>query len=158
MQLRSKVKSKGLDVMLGLFRELEGPSTEHIIIEALDYKVYNSYILPIIQKLMESSKGDIMVRHAIAKNLARMARIGTRFLEVSLSSLAKRREDAIARKKAGHRSDDLDDRYLSSSMQPNFARMSMASQRREDFVMEQASQALENLDEDYVGPNYDKEV
>jgi hypothetical protein len=35
--------------MLGLFKELEGPSTEQILIEALDYKVYHSYILPIIE-------------------------------------------------------------------------------------------------------------
>jgi hypothetical protein len=35
--------------MLGLFRELEKSSTEEITIEALDYKVAISYIIPIIK-------------------------------------------------------------------------------------------------------------
>ena len=82
----SKVKTKALDVILGLFHELGSPSDDDIQIEALDYKVFGNYIMPIIRRLMESSKGDLMIRHAIAKNLARMTRVGTRFLELAISS------------------------------------------------------------------------
>ena len=54
----SKVKVKALDVMLGLFYELEQANEMEIYIEALDYKVASSYILPIIKRLMDSSKND----------------------------------------------------------------------------------------------------
>lgn len=54
----SKVKVKALDVILGLFYELEQANEMEIYIEALDYKVASSYILPIIKRLMDSSKND----------------------------------------------------------------------------------------------------
>jgi len=54
----SKVKVKALDVLLGLFYELEQANVMEIYIESLDYKVATSYILPIIKKLMDSSKND----------------------------------------------------------------------------------------------------
>ena len=107
---------------------------------------------------MESSSGELIVKHAIAKNLGRMTNIGMRFLEVSISSLNQRREDAIRRKKMGRGMESLDDVLSHHVMQPNFARMSMQQTKREDFALDQVTQALETLDEDYVGPNYDAEV
>lgn len=52
--------------MLGLFRELEHSSTEEITIEALDFRVASSYIIPIIKRQMESSRNDQLMRLAIA--------------------------------------------------------------------------------------------
>jgi len=57
---------KALNVMLGLFRELEHSSTEEITIEALDFRVASSYIIPIIKRQMESSRNDQLMRLAIA--------------------------------------------------------------------------------------------
>lgn len=62
----TKIKVKALDVMLGLFRELEHSSTEEITIEALDFKVASAYIIPIIKKQMDSSKNDKIIKLAIA--------------------------------------------------------------------------------------------
>jgi len=87
--LTSKVKVKALDVMLGLFYELENANEADIYIEALDYKVATSYIMPLITTLT-SSKNDNLVRLAIAMNVGRLARITARFLEVAISSFNKR--------------------------------------------------------------------
>ncbi len=68
------------------------------MIEALDYKVASSYILPIVKRLMDSSKTDQLIRHAIALNVGRLARITARFLEVAISSCNRRREEALRRR------------------------------------------------------------
>lgn len=94
----SKVKVKALDVMLGLFYELEQANEMEIYIEALDYKVASSYILPIIKRLMDSSKNDQLVRLAVAMNVGRLARITARFLEVAISSCNRRRKEALLRR------------------------------------------------------------
>jgi hypothetical protein len=92
-RINSKVRAKALDVMLGLFKELEAFQTESLEIEALDYKVFNSYIMPFIRRLIEASKGDIVVRHAIATNLSRMMKVGSIFIELAITSCNKRRLD-----------------------------------------------------------------
>ena len=85
-------------MLLGLFFELEKASVQEIFIDPLDYKVASSYILPIIKRLMDSSKNDQLVRLAIASNVGRLARITARFLEVAISSCSKRRKDAMLRR------------------------------------------------------------
>lgn len=87
---------KALDVMLGLFHELEHANEQQITISALDFKVSTTYILPLVKRLMEL-KGHEIVKTAVALNLGRLARITTRFLEVSISSSKKRRNDAVKR-------------------------------------------------------------
>lgn len=85
-------------MMLGLFYELEQANEMEIYIEALDYKVASSYILPIIKRLMDSSKNDQLIRLAVAMNVGRLARITARFLEVAISSCNKRRKEALLRR------------------------------------------------------------
>ena len=94
----SKVKVKALDVMLGLFYELEEANEKEIYIEALDYKVGSSYIMQIIKRLMDSSKNDQLIRLAVAMNVGRLARITARFLEVAISSCNRRRKEALLRR------------------------------------------------------------
>ena len=57
-----------------------------IIIELFDFKVFQNYILPIVKKLMDQSRGDPLIRHALARNLAKLAKVGTRFIEVAQES------------------------------------------------------------------------
>ena len=54
-----------------------------IIIELFDFKVFQNYILPIVKKLMDQSRGDPLIRHALARNLAKLAKVGTRLIEVA---------------------------------------------------------------------------
>jgi hypothetical protein len=54
----SKIKTKALNVMIGLFHELESSSTEDLTIESLDYKVASSYLIPIIKKQLELCNTD----------------------------------------------------------------------------------------------------
>ena len=54
-----------------------------IKIELFDFKVFQNYILPIVKKLMDQSRGDPLIRHALARNLAKLAKIGTRLMEVA---------------------------------------------------------------------------
>jgi hypothetical protein len=63
------------------------------VIEPLDYKVFNSYIMPLIRRLIDASKGDIVVKYAIATNLSRMIKIGSIFIELSIASCYRRRID-----------------------------------------------------------------
>lgn len=70
-----------------------------MIIETFDFKVFQNFIMPIIKKLMDSSKADPFVRHAIAKNLAQIAKLGTRMLEVAIGSCNARREELARLKK-----------------------------------------------------------
>ena len=78
----SRVKVKALEVLLSLFDDLIS-RTDMIIIEPFDFKVFQNYILPIVKKLMDQSRGDPMIRHALARNLAQLARVGTRLIEVA---------------------------------------------------------------------------
>ena len=41
----TKIRTKTLEVILGIFPELENGNTDEITIEPLDYKVASSYIL-----------------------------------------------------------------------------------------------------------------
>ena len=69
-------------MLLSLFDDLIS-RTDMIIIEPFDFKVFQNYILPIVKKLMDQSRGDPMIRHALARNLAQLARVGTRLIEVA---------------------------------------------------------------------------
>jgi hypothetical protein len=46
-----------------------------------------------IRRLIEASKGDIVVRHAIATNLSRMMKVGSIFIELAITSCNKRRQE-----------------------------------------------------------------
>ena len=63
-----------------------------------DYKVFQNYIFPLIKKLMDTTKfcgqdhsdsvnnsqrEDVSVRHAIAKNLALITKVGIRCIEIA---------------------------------------------------------------------------
>lgn len=79
--------------MLGLFQELYDSSSDEITIEPLDYKVASSYIIPIIKRQIESSKNDSLMRLFIAQNLGKLTRLSVMFLEISISSATRRRQE-----------------------------------------------------------------
>lgn len=91
----SKVKVKALDVILGLFSDLNFKSIDGIIIEALDNKVASYYIYPMIKGLFESSRNDPLVCLAVTQNLGRLTRIAARFLDIAISSSIKRHKEII---------------------------------------------------------------
>ena len=92
VQAFSRVKVRALEVLLSLFEDLI-ECTDEIIVQPFDFKVFQNYVMPIIKKLMDSSKGDPMIRHALAKKLAMVAKVGTRLLEVAQASSIKLRQD-----------------------------------------------------------------
>ena len=77
-------------MLLYLFNDLID-STDEINMEAFDFKVFQNYILPIVNKISDQSKanpekklkGDPMLRHALARNIAQLARVGMRLIEVA---------------------------------------------------------------------------
>lgn len=91
----SKIKTKALNVMIGLFHELEHDVSEDLTIEPLDYKVASSYLIPIIKGQMESSKTDPLMKLAITQNLGRLTRLSVKFLEISISSAVRRRKELL---------------------------------------------------------------
>jgi len=54
-----------------------------ILIEPFDFKVFQNYIMPIVKKLMDQGRQDKSIRHALASNLAKLARVGSRLIEVA---------------------------------------------------------------------------
>ena len=76
------MRVKALEVLLALFDDLVD-RTDMIIVEPFDFKVIQNYILPIVKKLMDQSRGDPMIRHALARNISQLARVGTRLIEVA---------------------------------------------------------------------------
>jgi len=81
-QASSRVKAKAFQVLLSLFDDLID-RTDLIIIEPFDFKVFQNYILPIVKKLMAQGRGDPLIRHTLAQNLAQLAKVGTRLIEVA---------------------------------------------------------------------------
>ena len=79
---QAKTKVVGLDVLLSLFSDLAG-RTDEILVEPFDFKVFQNYLMPIIKRLMDSSQGDSIVRYALAKKLAEIAKVGASLLEVA---------------------------------------------------------------------------
>jgi hypothetical protein len=69
-------------------------STDEIVVEPVDYVVFSAYILAEFREFKIYSKGDVSVEITFAKNLGKIARIGHRFLEISIASSLKRREEA----------------------------------------------------------------
>ena len=88
----SRVRVKALEVLLSLFDDLLD-LTEQIIIEPFDFKVFQNYILPVVKGLMDQSRGDPLVRNALAKNLAQLAHLGTRLIEVAQGSAIRLRQE-----------------------------------------------------------------
>ena len=60
---------KALEVLITLFDDLID-RTDMVIIEPFDFKVFQNYILPIVKKLMDQSREDKLIRHALARHLA----------------------------------------------------------------------------------------
>ena len=77
-------------MLLSLFEDMLD-STDEIVVQPFDFKVFQNYVMPIVKKLMDASKGDPVIRHALAKNLAMVAKVGTRLLEVAQGSSIKLR-------------------------------------------------------------------
>lgn len=78
----SRVRVKALEVLLALFDDLV-ERTDMIIVEPFDFKVFQNYILPIVKKLMDQSRGDPLIRYALARNISQLARVGTRLIELA---------------------------------------------------------------------------
>ena len=79
-----------------------------IIIEPFDFKVFQNYILPIVKKQMDQSRGDPLLRYTLAKNLAKLARVGTRLIEVAQGSAIRLRQE-IRDKREQMRKDGIRD-------------------------------------------------
>ena len=90
-----------MEVILGIFPELENGKTDEITIEPLDYKVASSYIIYNIKYQLDSSK-DPLIRLVIAQNLGRLAQMAVRLLEISISSAARRRKEILESRQAAH--------------------------------------------------------
>ena len=71
-------------------------TTERVMMPPSEFKVFQNYIMPIINKLMDTTKtseggptgqgqgrGDETVRHAIANNLALITKVGIRCIEIA---------------------------------------------------------------------------
>jgi len=74
-------------------------SQSRVKVSPYDFKVFQNYVMPIIRKMMEQSKehgkvdnrgkyiidieADPLMRHELAKNLAKIAKVRTRLLEVA---------------------------------------------------------------------------
>ncbi len=63
------------------------------MIEPFDFKVFQNYILPIVKKLMDQGRGDAMIRYTLAQNLAKLARVGKRVIEVAQGSAIELRQE-----------------------------------------------------------------
>ena len=83
------MRVKALEVLLTLFDDLIN-RTDELSIEPFDFKVFQNYILPIVKKLMDQ-RGDPLIRNALARNLAQLARLGTRLIEVAQGSAIRLR-------------------------------------------------------------------
>ena len=62
--------------------------------------------MPIVKKLMDQGKQDKLIRQAVAQNLAKLARVGTRLIEVAQSSAIRMRQE-IRDKRESLRKDGL---------------------------------------------------
>jgi len=76
-------------------------STDEIYVEPADYVVFRAYILAEFKDITTKSdqekknpNADVSLEIAFAKNLGLIARIGHRFLEISIASSLRRREQA----------------------------------------------------------------
>jgi hypothetical protein len=92
-----------------------------------DFKVFQNYIMPIINKLIDSTKshdgghagqghgrGDETVRHAIANNLALITKVGIRCIEIAQATSIQLREE-IRQRKSNPQKIDLGDHDFGSS-------------------------------------------
>jgi hypothetical protein len=81
--------------LLSLFEDVID-TTERVMMPPSEFKVFQNYIMPIINKLMDTTKtseggqtgqglgrGDETVRHAIANNLALITKVGIRCIEIA---------------------------------------------------------------------------
>lgn len=68
--------------------------TEEIYVRPADYIVFNAYILKEFLELKNTDKNDLNIQLVFAKNLAKIAQLGHRFLEISVGSCLKRRTEA----------------------------------------------------------------
>ena len=75
-------------------------------------------MLPVIKKLMEKSRGDALVRHALAKNIALIAKVGVKLLEVAQGSAIRIRQE-IREKREQMRRDGIRDSVDLSSISFN---------------------------------------
>ena len=63
------VKVKAFEVLLSIFDDLID-RTDQVLIEPFDFKVFQNYILAVVKRLMDQSRGDPLIRYSLAKNLA----------------------------------------------------------------------------------------
>ena len=190
-------------MILALFEDVID-STEEIIVNPYDFKVFQNYVMPIIRRMMEQSKehgkvdnrgkyiieieADALMRHELAKNLAKIAKVGTRLLEVAQGSSIKLRHEVrekreqmrnirdsqslqteqkdflkrIATAKADDRNSSIDGALMSSSVLNN-RRVTYLRNRNQSELdpFSTGMQAVGHQNdflEDIVVPNYDAEL
>ena len=99
------MRIKALETLLSLFDDVLDTS-DRVMMQPSEFKVFQNYILPLIKKLMDTTKdnhvgqvrGDETVRHAIANNLARLTKVGIRCIEIAQASSIQLREELRQRK------------------------------------------------------------
>jgi hypothetical protein len=96
------VKTRALTVVLNLFKELQKPSADVIDIDPLDYRVAQAYIMPLFKQQTDTFKPDqgnseLALRLCTAQNLGKLARVSMRFLEISVGSATRRRQESLRR-------------------------------------------------------------
>ena len=103
---------KALETLLSLFDDVIDTS-ERVMMQPSEFRVFQNYISPLIKKLMDTTKTndnapgnghvgwkriDQTVRHAIAINLARITKVGIRCIEIAQASSIQLREEIRQRK------------------------------------------------------------
>jgi hypothetical protein len=89
----TRVRIKAFEIILEMFKNLLD-ETKEVTVSPADYIVFGSYILKEFLALKNSCRDDINIQIVFAKNLALIAQIGHRFLEISVGSCLKRRAEA----------------------------------------------------------------
>ena len=89
----TRVRVRAFEIVLELFKDLLD-TEEEITVDPANYIVFSAYILKEFLELKNSCKNDINIQLVFAKNLALIAQIGHRFLEISVASSLKRRAEA----------------------------------------------------------------
>lgn len=89
----TRVRVRAFEIVLEMFKNILDSQEEYIVSPA-DYIVFSAYILKEFLELKNSCKDDINIQIVFAKNLALIAQIGHRFLEISVGSCLKRRAEA----------------------------------------------------------------
>jgi len=89
---QSKVQIKAIEVLVQMFEDILN-SDRQIVLQAMDYRTFSSYIMQAVINLQNESKNDILVQRTLALNLAKLAQIGYAFLEISVSSRIHKKKE-----------------------------------------------------------------